>query len=212
MLLNVLRWTYTYLTLISIQYLINYNWKFCTGFYLFITLATFIGYCQALFCFTYVPFSKCDSWFMMQGFTHPKNICAKWHLPSSCKNLICQKKKVNRNSVSSINYIESHQMNCIYIDQNHNPIASVGCTNCTVNDILCRSSIWVRKTCHIEKNNPFNEKKGRNLRNSDRGGIYSPGWKDMQYRLHAQNRTTKSQFTNCIDRIPDTRISCSFPL
>ena len=54
----------------------------------------------------------------------------------------------------------SNQISCIYVAQNHNHLASVGFTICTVNNILSLEP-WLEwgKTCHIE---PFNrgKKKG----------------------------------------------------
>ena len=44
--------------------------------------------------------------------------------------------KANSYQIKS-NQIKSDQINFIYIAQNHNHIASMGFTVCTVNDILC---------------------------------------------------------------------------
>ena len=52
------------------------------------------------------------------------------------------------------------------------------------------------KMYHIDKK----EKIENNLRKSHRGQIPLPGQTDMQKMPHVQNRTTKSQFTNCIGR------------
>ena len=53
----------------------------------------------------------------------------------------------------------------MYIAQNHNHIASMGFTSCTVNDILCPSSLdsSEEKPCHVDgKKDPFNRVKKQN--------------------------------------------------
>ena len=99
--------------------------------------------------------------------------------------------------ISQIN-MKSNQIILFISPKIHNHIASVGYTNCTANNVLCRLTLG--NLPYWEKHLNRAKNKSGNLRKSHRGGILLPGWTEMS---HVQNRTTKSQLTDCIDRISD---------